>query len=84
LPAKEAEILANQLNHDLQKICSNEKRFKGFGVLPTLSASGSILEINNISKMDQLLGVIMGTNGLGKGLDDPNLEPVFEAAAGFS
>jgi aminocarboxymuconate-semialdehyde decarboxylase len=81
LPGKEAENIATLLNNDLQAICEGDPRFMGFGVLPTLSASGSIAELDNVAKQNQMLGVIMGTNGLGKGLDDPELEPVLKKAA---
>lgn len=80
LPASEAQSMATLLNNDLQELCKHP-RLNAFGVLPTLSAHGSILELERISKLDQLVGVIMGTHGLGKGLDDPELEPVFAKAS---
>ena len=81
LPAKEAETIATELNTELQQICKDEERFIGLGILPTLSKSGSIKEIEHMATLDQIKGFIMGTHGLGKGLDDPELEPVLKAAA---
>lgn len=83
LPANEAEPIASLLNDDLQQMCLGEERFKGFGVLPTISAEGSMNELENIKSHSELVGVIMGTHGLGKGLDDVLLEPVFKKAAGI-
>ncbi|KAI8914198.1 hypothetical protein EDD86DRAFT_81259 [Gorgonomyces haynaldii] len=80
LEPKEAESVATVLNNELQEWCENESRFYGFGVLPTHSVQGSVAEIERLSKHSKLRGFIMGTHGLGKGLDDPELEPVFVAA----
>ncbi|KAL6238546.1 hypothetical protein BDW75DRAFT_237225 [Aspergillus navahoensis] len=51
------------------------------GVLP-LSAPTSesvVAEIKRLKTLEHLKGVIMGTSGLGKGLDDMRLDPVWEA-----
>jgi aminocarboxymuconate-semialdehyde decarboxylase len=37
--------------------------------------------VTQIAALPHLRGVIMGTRGLGKGLDDDSLEPVWEALA---
>lgn len=58
------------------------KRLYGLGLLPlVLNASPSdVLEtIIQISSLPHLKGVIMGTQGLGRGLDDEELEPVWRA-----
>ena len=42
----------------------------------------SLLEtVRQIAGLPHLKGVIMGTRGVGKGLDDATLEPVWEAIA---
>jgi predicted TIM-barrel fold metal-dependent hydrolase len=69
--------MAGLLNQDLQNWCLEYPRLYGFAVLPTLSIQGSIQEIDRISTMSKIKGVIMGTHGIGKGLDDPELEPLF-------
>lgn len=81
LPANEAVQMASDLNNDLNDICTSNSKFYGFGVLPTLSVEGSIKELQRIAGMKRMVGVILGTNGLGNGLDDPNLEPVLQKAA---
>jgi predicted TIM-barrel fold metal-dependent hydrolase len=40
-----------------------------------------VAEVHRIAKMPHMRGVIMGTYGLGKGLDDPLLEPLWAALA---
>jgi aminocarboxymuconate-semialdehyde decarboxylase len=69
--------MAALLNQDLQNWCLEHPRLYGFGVLPTLSIKGSIQEIERISSLSKIKGVIMGTHGVGKGLDDPELDPLF-------
>lgn len=89
--------MAALLNEDLESLCdksNNEYRqgnynkdngylkLFGFGVLPTgTSAEICLQEVERISKLDHIKGVIMGTNGLGKGLDDERLEPLFAKLA---
>ncbi|CUA71744.1 hypothetical protein RSOLAG22IIIB_09782 [Rhizoctonia solani] len=92
LTAKEAPSLATQLNEDLETYCatgpllssSSLRRFYGFGLLPLLpdvptAEITSVIE--QIGSLPHLKGVIMGTKGIGKGLDDPELEPIWEAIA---
>ncbi|KAH7345448.1 amidohydrolase 2 [Rhizoctonia solani] len=92
LTAKEAPSLARELNEDLETYCatgpsltsSSLRRLYGFGLLPLLpgvptSEITSVIE--QIGSLPHLKGVIMGTKGIGKGLDDPELEPVWEAIA---
>ena len=81
LAEDEANDLAKDLNQDLQGWCDAYPQLYGFGVLPTLSVQGSIAELERIALLPKLKGVIMGTHGLGKGLDDAALEPVFAKVA---
>ncbi|KAG9049653.1 hypothetical protein FS837_009624 [Tulasnella sp. UAMH 9824] len=93
IPASEAVSLAEDLNTDLEEFCSGSpllpsdgsfKRLYGLGLLPLVSGVPiqSILDtISQVSTLPHLKGVIMGTRGLGKGLDDEALEPVWEAIA---
>ncbi|KAJ9203955.1 hypothetical protein DTO164E3_2309 [Paecilomyces variotii] len=52
-----------------------------FGALPLSAASADIVaqEIARLKTLPHLRGVIMGTSGLGKGLDDPGLDPIWKA-----
>ncbi|KAJ7498722.1 amidohydrolase 2 [Mycena latifolia] len=89
LPASEAKTLASQLNEDLENYCSESpelspslKRIYGFGLLPLVPdiSTAALLEtIDQISKLSYLKGIIMGTRGIGKGLDDEALDPVWAA-----
>ena len=93
LPASTAHKLAGELNEDLESYCSTSpsltsnstfKRLYGFGLLPLVPevSTTSLLEIvDQISKLPHLRGIIMGTKGIGNGLDDEALEPVWEAIA---
>ncbi|KZT13032.1 amidohydrolase 2 [Laetiporus sulphureus 93-53] len=90
LPAATAQVLASELNSDLEEYCSTSpnladgtlKQLYGFGLLPLVpeASSASLLEIiQQISNLPHLKGVIIGSRGLGKGLDDDALEPVWAA-----
>jgi len=96
LPASQAHSLALELNTDLEQYCSTGpnvtsssiKRLYGFGLLPHVPeiTTASLLEaVKQISDFPHLKGLIMGTRGVGKGLDDEALDPVWAAieAAGL-
>ena len=56
------------------------KRLYGLGLLPLVPEalpSDVLKTITQISSLPHLKGVIMGTQGLGRGLDDEELEPVW-------
>ncbi|KXS09457.1 amidohydrolase 2 [Gonapodya prolifera JEL478] len=82
-----ASPLAAQINSDLQSICAKDygddgakKVLYGLGCLPTTSVEGSVKALEHLAEMDRMRGVLMGTYGKGKGLDDPEFEPVFAKA----
>ncbi|KAI0824702.1 amidohydrolase 2 [Trametes gibbosa] len=91
LSAPAAHKLAGELNADMEDYCSaapsvsalpSVKRLYGFGLLPLVpeATSASLVStVEEIAKLPHLKGVIMGTRGLGKGLDDAALEPVWAA-----
>ncbi|GAA6038290.1 hypothetical protein JCM8097_003925 [Rhodosporidiobolus ruineniae] len=61
-----------------------EKRLFAFGSLPLVPgiATKKVIEaIEQIKGLSYLRGVVMGTKGIGKGLDDPEMEPIYEAIA---
>lgn len=79
-----------ELNSDLEKYCASSPRARetslarlyGFGLLPLVPdiAITAILEtVQQISILTHLKGIIMGTWGVGKGLDDEALDPVWAA-----
>ncbi|KAJ7590880.1 amidohydrolase 2 [Mycena floridula] len=96
LPASQADQLASELNNDLEEYCSTGpnllnskiKRLYGFGLLPLVPeiTTASLLDaVKQISNSPHLKGLIMGTRGIGRGLDDEALDPVWQAieAAGL-
>lgn len=82
--------MATELNQDLEEYCSTSplvpniavKRLYGFGLLPLVPeiTIDSLLDtVRQISKLPHLRGLIMGTRGVGRGLDDDALDPVWAA-----
>jgi aminocarboxymuconate-semialdehyde decarboxylase len=89
-PPSEARTLARELNDDLENYCSTSptlsnprlKRLYGFGLLPLVPgiAVSSLLEaVQQISALPHLRGIVMGSIGIGKGLDDDALDPLWES-----
>ncbi|KAF2014829.1 uracil-5-carboxylate decarboxylase [Aaosphaeria arxii CBS 175.79] len=81
LPAEEAGAAARRINDDVDSICAQHPgRLYAFGTLP-LSAPAEVVveEIERLSKLKYIRGVIIGTSGLGNGLDDPALDPIYAA-----
>jgi predicted TIM-barrel fold metal-dependent hydrolase len=80
LQENEVGSIATDLNEDMQQFCQLSSQFYGFGVLPVNSPSESVRELERIATLDRLRGAIIGTQGCGKGLDDPEWEAVFAKA----
>ncbi|OQD74731.1 hypothetical protein PENDEC_c009G01057 [Penicillium decumbens] len=89
LVPNEAEEWAKRINDDLESTCaqvnsdtpSSQKKLFAFGTLPLSAPNPEVIsnEIKRIKSLPHLRGVIMGTSGLGNGLDDPLLDPVWAA-----
>ena len=74
--------MSKALNEDLEEYCATGpdlnsspvlKRLYGLGMLPLVSgiSTENVLdEIDRVAALPHLRGLIMGTRGLGKGLDD--------------
>ncbi|GJN93532.1 hypothetical protein Rhopal_006589-T1 [Rhodotorula paludigena] len=61
-----------------------KKRLFAFGSLPLVPGVkvDEVLEaVQQVKGLSHLRGIVMGTKGLGKGLDDPEMEPIYEAVA---
>ena len=72
--------MTKKLNDDLQAIClQHPNSLYAFGALPSASSpvSAWIDTLRHISTLSHIKGIILGTKGLGKGLDDPNLDPMW-------
>ena len=81
VPKDEAEEAAKSINDEVNEVCG---RFPGrlfaFATLPLSGGKEVIVqEIRRLKGLKFMRGIILGTTGLGKGLDDPDLLPIFEA-----
>lgn len=81
VPHDQASSIARTVNQDLSSLCAKHpKRLFAFGTLPLSASQASVVdEILSLKSMPSMRGVIMGTSGLGKGLDDPDLDMVYKA-----
>lgn len=80
LDGNEAESIAQELNDELQNICENSNgRVYGFATLPVRNTTASVKEIERISKLKHIRGVILGTPGAGKGLDHEGVRDILAA-----
>lgn len=83
LPPSDAGPIAKSINDEVDEICSQSAgRLYFFATLP-LSAEAPVVleEITRLNSLKFCRGVILGTTGLGNGLDDPALLPIFKALA---
>ena len=81
LPASEAADAAKRINDDMNEQCGRHPgRLFAFGTLPLSGSIEEVMgEIRRLKLLKYMRGVIMGTSGLGRGLDDIALEPVWAA-----
>ncbi|OKL61132.1 hypothetical protein UA08_03519 [Talaromyces atroroseus] len=96
LDVDDAQIWSERINNDLEETCAQVnsktrtdtvatgiKTLYAFGALPLSAPDASIIvnEITRLKMLPHMRGVIMGTSGLGNGLDDQKLDPVWAALA---
>lgn len=87
LEPEKAQSWAERINNDLDTTCASVKEGKGeeklfaFGALPLSAPSLDIIvaEIRRLKTLAHVRGVIMGTSGLGRGLDDNQLDPIWKS-----
>ncbi|KAM5351423.1 hypothetical protein ACJ41O_004146 [Fusarium nematophilum] len=81
-PAESGDV-AKSVNEEFSSMCDQHPgRLFFFGTLPLTATLGTIVSsIEHLRQLKYCRGVILGTSGLGKGLDDPDLLPIFEALA---
>ncbi|KAH8113452.1 amidohydrolase 2 [Phellopilus nigrolimitatus] len=72
MPPAEATTLASELNDDLEAYCSSSPAVAGTSLRRLYGFD---------HEAAALKGIIMGTRGIGRGLDDEQLEPVWRALA---
>jgi aminocarboxymuconate-semialdehyde decarboxylase len=81
VPAEDAASAATGINNEVNDECEKYPgRLFAFATLP-LSGGKEVIakEITRLKDLKYMRGIILGTTGLGKGLDDPELLPIFEA-----
>jgi len=81
LPKHEAAETARQVNDDVERMCvQHEGRLYAFGTLPLSAPANEVVkEIERLTSLPHHRGVVVGTSGLGSGLDDPALDHMYEA-----
>ncbi|KAJ6446488.1 uracil-5-carboxylate decarboxylase [Purpureocillium lavendulum] len=72
-----------QVNAEFNDMCARHPgRLFFFGTLPLTAPLDAIrASITQLTTLKYCRGIILGTSGLGKGLDDPDLLPILEAVA---
>lgn len=83
LDASVSGDIAKSVNLEFSDMCGKHHgRLFFFGTLPLTAPLETIqASIAHLKELKYCRGVILGTSGLGKGLDDPGLLPIFEALA---
>jgi aminocarboxymuconate-semialdehyde decarboxylase len=78
---EEAAKAAVQINDEVNSECEKYPgRLFAFATLPLSGGKDVIVEeIQRLKELKYMRGIILGTTGLGKGLDDPELLPIFGA-----
>ena len=81
LPPNEAAGAARLVNDDMISLCETAPgKLFALGTLPLSAPAEQITtEIKRLAGVPAIRGVILGTTGLGEGLDDPALEPLWTA-----
>jgi aminocarboxymuconate-semialdehyde decarboxylase len=79
LPSEEAAKTAKKVNDDVERMCTeHEGRLYAFGTLPLSAPAAEVVkEIERLATLPHHRGIVMGTSGLGQGLDDPALDPIY-------
>lgn len=73
LPLSEQVTMATLLNDDIDALCADSSgRLVAFGVTPQ-SLDEAVAELHHIATLEHVHGIILGTSGFGKGLDDPDM-----------
>jgi len=77
----EAAKAAKDINDEVDAECGKfPGRLFAFATLPLSGGKDVIVkEIQRLKELKYMRGIILGTTGLGKGLDDPELLPIFAA-----
>lgn len=79
--ADAAAKAAEDVNNEIEGLCEKlPGRLYAFAALPISGGAEAVVhEISRLKGLKWVRGVILGTSGLGNGLDDPALSPVWRA-----
>ena len=79
LPADESPEWARKINDELNTICDGTgQRLSAFATLPLTASTHDVVdEVRRAKVLKMMRGVIMGTGGLGQGLDDSTLDQIW-------
>lgn len=83
--AGEAVGVARGVNDDMEGMCKDERngregRLWFFGTLPLSARKEEVVdEVRRLKGLRHCRGIVMGTSGLGEGLDDPKLDALWKA-----
>ncbi|KAL7791037.1 hypothetical protein V8C37DRAFT_383299 [Trichoderma ceciliae] len=83
LNASESGRIGESVNEEFSRMCGEHPgRLFFFAALPLTAPLETVLAaVSHVRGLRYCRGIILGTSGLGKGLDDPALLPIFEAVA---
>ena len=87
LPPDEAAPTALDIAQEMESMCAaqTERQLFFFGTLPLSADMSDIVDsLRTQVGMKHMCGIIMGTTGLGKGLDDPHMNPLWEELSKLS
>ncbi|MCJ1407512.1 hypothetical protein MMC19_001583 [Ptychographa xylographoides] len=81
LPPTTACRVSRSINKEMDDLCAKyPRKLYFFAALPLSAPIGDILEeIRLLRAYPYLKGIILGTTGLGSGLDDPAMDPIWAA-----
>ncbi|MCJ1389465.1 hypothetical protein MMC18_002322 [Xylographa bjoerkii] len=76
-----AAAAARDINNDMHALCAaHPGHLFAFGTLPVSAPMPALVaEVHRLATLPLIKGLILGTTGLGTGLDDPALDPLWAA-----
>ena len=86
LPPEEGPKWATTINNELEELSTqNSGKIYAFATLPLSAPPQAIIkESSRLQTLSHIKGIILGTTGLGSGLDDPTLDPIWESLESHS
>jgi len=79
LNGNEAVYWAEKLNNEIREACEEYSQFRALAVLPYQEIKTSVAMVETLAGDDFFIGFVLGTRPSEKHLDDPDLNPLWEA-----